>query len=103
MIYIFWSCRDKIEAKRIVQELLEQRLIACASLFPEVKSLYRWEGKIEESLEVKVILKTLSEHFKAVETLIREKCSYQVPEIVMLSVEEGSPDYLKWVEREVRS
>ena len=72
LIYIFWTCRDKQEVKRIVHGLLDQRLIACASIFPEVESIYRWEGKIEESQEVKVILKTAALHFNAVQSYIQE-------------------------------
>ena len=57
IVYIFWTCRDKEEAKKIIHGLLHQQLIACASIFPEVESIYRWEGRIEESREVKVILR----------------------------------------------
>ncbi|MDP1608743.1 MAG: divalent-cation tolerance protein CutA [Chlamydiales bacterium] len=67
-IYIFWTCRDKQEAKKILHGLLGQQLIACASIFPEVESIYRWEGKIEESRETKVILKTQPKHFDTVQS-----------------------------------
>ena len=100
LIYIFWSCKDRPEAKKIIHELLEKRLIACASILPEVESIYRWEGKIEETLEIKVILKTTSSHFQAVQNLIRERCSYQVPEIVQIDIPTGNPDYLAWVRLE---
>jgi periplasmic divalent cation tolerance protein len=63
IVYLFWTCRDKTEAKKIIYNLLEKHLIACASILPEVESIYRWEGKIEESREVKVILKTVPHHF----------------------------------------
>lgn len=100
MIYIFWSCRDKIEAKIIIHQLLEQRLIACASVFPEVESIYRWEGKIEESTEVKVILKTELKHFDAIQDTIKLQCSYEVPEIVQIDITQGNAKYLSWVSKE---
>jgi len=100
MIYIFWSCRDKNEAKKIIHILLEKRLIACASIFPEVESFYRWEGKIEESNEVKVILKTDAKHFDAIQTVILTEGSYQVPEIAEIDVVRGNPPYLDWLKRE---
>ena len=100
LIYIFWTCRDKQEAKKIIHELLDQRLIACASIFPEVESIYRWEGKIEESQEVKVILKTSLKHFDSVQNYIQAHCSYEVPEILQVDVVQGNPRYLAWVAQE---
>jgi periplasmic divalent cation tolerance protein len=100
LIYVFWTCRDKQEAKRIIHGLLDQRFIACASIFPEIESIYRWEGKIEESQEVKVILKTTSKHFDAVQSYIQKHCSYKVPEILQADIVRGNPSYLSWVIRE---
>lgn len=97
VIYIFWTCQDKPEAKKIIHGLLNEKLIACASIFPEVESIYRWEGKIEESKEVKVILKTAAKHFPAVQEYIQKYCSYKVPEIVQIDLAQGSNDYLSWV------
>ncbi len=68
LIYVFWTCQDKQEAKKIIRALLDQRLIACASILPEIESIYRWEGKVEESQETKVILKTMSKHFNAIQS-----------------------------------
>lgn len=60
IVYVFWTCRDRAEAKKIIYELLEKHFIACALIFPEIESIYRWEGKVEgEGREVKVILKTV--------------------------------------------
>lgn len=100
LIYVFWTCRDKQEAKKIIHRLLDQRLIACASIFPEVESIYRWEGKIEESQEVKVILKTALNHFDAVQIHIQKHCSYEVPEILQVDIAQGNPRYLSWVVQE---
>ena len=100
LIYVFWTCRDKQEAKKIIHELLDQRLIACASIFPEVESIYRWEGKIEESREVKVILKTTLKHFDAVQSYIQAHCSYEVPEILQVDIAQGNLRYLSWVVQE---
>ena len=100
MIYVFWSCRDKTEAKKIVHRLLDQRLIACASIFSEVESIYRWEGKIEESKEVKVILKTEPKHFDVIQNAIKMQCSYEVPEIVQIDITRGNARYLSWIAEE---
>lgn len=103
MVYVFWSCKDKIEAKKIIHGLLEAHLIACASILDGVESIYRWEGKIEESQEVKVILKTTCAQYNALQKYIKSHCSYQVPEIVQIDVANGNPAYLSWVVRETLS
>ena len=100
MIYVFWSCQSKTEAKSIIHQLLDQRLIACASIFPEVESIYRWEGKIEESKEVKVILKSDPQHFDTIQNIIKSQCSYEVPEIVQVDIVQGNPRYLSWIAKE---
>ncbi len=100
VIYIFWTCRDRQEAKKIIHGLLDQRLIACASIFPEIESIYRWEGKIEEGREVKVILKTTLKHFDPIRSYIQTQCSYEVPEILQVDIAQGNPRYLSWVAEE---
>lgn len=103
MIYIFWTCRDQEEARRIIHGLLDEKLIACASILPMIESIYRWEGKIETSSEAKVILKTTAQHFEAIEGFIKTHCSYEVPEIVQIDIEQGSSSYLDWVTKETIS
>lgn len=103
MIYIFWTAKDKEEAHRIVEILLAQRLIACASLIDGVESIYRWEGKIEKSREVKVIFKTVGKHFDPICHWIQKEGSYKVPEVTQLEVAKANPDYLSWLETETNS
>lgn len=103
VIYIFWNCRNTQEAKEMIQGLLDEQLIACASIFPEVESIYRWEGKIEQSRETKVILKTSSTHFDRIQSYIQARCSYQVPEILQVDIAQGNLPYLSWVIAETSS
>ena len=102
MIYIFWTCADKTEATTIIYALLEQRLIACASILDNVTSIYRWEGKIEECNECKIIIKTVPQHFNEIKDYIKEHCSYKVPEIVQVDITNVSSSYLSWIERETQ-
>lgn len=97
MIYIFWSALNRAEAKRLIEGLLEKRLIACASIFP-VESIYSWKGKVEASSEIKVILKSLPKHFDQISKFIDEHSSYDVSEIVEVQAERVSDKYLKWIE-----
>lgn len=100
MIYIFWTCKNQEEARKIVHGLLDQRLIACASILPEVESIFRWDGKIEDVKESKVILKTQKRHFDPICGYIVENGSYEVPEILQVDVPYGNPRYLAWVDSE---
>lgn len=100
MIYLIWTCRNREEAKEIARALLDLRLIACASLVPEVESLYRWEGRIEEGREVKVFFKTEAGRFEAIRDYIVQHSSYEVAEIAELEVSRGNPRYLAWVAEE---
>lgn len=100
MIYIFWTCKDVEEAKKIAHGLLEKRWIACASIIPTVVSVYRWQGKIEEGSESKVMLKTEKKYFEKIQEYIQKNCSYEVPEIVEIPAERGNPRYLKWISEE---
>ena len=100
MIYIFWTCRDAEEAKRVARALLEKRLIACASILPQAESLFRWDGKVEEAREAKVLLKTRKGLFEQVAEVIRKLGSYETPEIVEIEAGRANPAYLEWVMKE---
>lgn len=100
MVYLFWTCETEEKAQAITHLLLEKRLIACASIFPRVLSIYRWEGKITEASEVKVLLKTQKNHFRLIEELIVEQGGYEVPELAALEVSQAHLPYLHWLEQE---
>lgn len=94
---IIVSFADADEAERVVSELFERRLIACAQL-QDVRSRYVWQGKLERDDEVVAFLKTRAELYDRVEACVKEMHSYEVPEIIAVSIEKGSKDYLKWIE-----
>lgn len=96
-VYIHWSCRNLEEARTISRSLLEKQWVACASLIPHVESHYLWKGKIEVDEEVKVIFKTRSSHCEAIRLYIEKHGSYEVPEIVQITMNEINPSYLKWL------
>lgn len=84
-------------ARAAAHTLVEERLAACANIVPNVESIYRWEGKVETSAEVLMVLKTTRDRYPALQARITELHSYEVPEIVALRVEDGLPQYVKWV------
>ena len=85
------------EGRRIARELVERRLAACVNLVPELTSVYRWEGAVQEAEEVLLVMKTTEARLAALEAAVRELHSYEVPEFVALRVEAGSRPYLKWL------
>ena len=72
-------------------------MAACVNRVPGVTSVYRWQGAIEESAEVLLIIKTSSVKLTALEAALRELHSYEVPEFVVLQVADGSRPYLDWL------
>ncbi|MCR4394573.1 MAG: divalent-cation tolerance protein CutA [Dehalococcoidales bacterium] len=93
-VYIVF--KDEEEASRIGEILVNERLIACINYFP-VKSIYRWQGRIEQAGEIAAICKTRAELVGNVIRRVKELHSYRVPCIVSWIIEQGDADYLNWI------
>jgi periplasmic divalent cation tolerance protein len=91
---------DADSAQRIARALVEERLAACVSLVPLVRSIYRWEGRIEDQEEVLLVAKTRAECVARLGERLRELHPYELPELVALPTSGGLEDYLDWVARE---
>lgn len=100
LIYVTVSSME--EGKKIANALLDKRLIACANLLPKMTSLYRWEGKLETSEEVVMILKTTRDHFSEVEKIVKALHSYEVPCLLQLDVEQVAASYGQWLLGEIK-
>src|SRR5690242_15628653 len=94
---IFTTAGSREEARKIANALVERKLAACVSIVPQVESIYRWEGKVESAEEWLLIIKTNSSAFDRVRDAIKELHSYDLPECVSISVDDGSAEYLKWI------
>ena len=99
VLVILTTWPDAEAAREAGRTLVEEKLAACANIVPGVESIYRWEGKVETSAEVLMILKTTIARYQMLETRIRALHSYELPEIVSLRVTDGLPAYLRWVEQ----
>jgi len=100
-IEIHWSAASQKEARRVATICCRKRLAACVQIGPEIESHYIWKGKIERAKEVKVVFKTTRSLFTKVKKTILENCSYEIPEIVAVSIIAGHKPYLKWIEESV--
>ena len=96
-IVVIITAKNARECARIARHLLDKRLVACANLFPQVRSLYHWKGKIADEKECLMLLKSSRELFPALQTEVEKLHSYSVPEIIALPIIDGSANYLNWI------
>jgi len=101
-VVIFITASSQTEARQISDALLTQRKAACVNIIPMVDSSFWWQGKLESAAESLLIVKTKASLVKEVVALVKENHSYTMPEIIALPILAGNPDYLQWIEKEVR-
>ena len=99
-IVVLTTVASNDEAVQLVRSLLERRIIACGTIMPAARSLYRWEGKIADESEVVVLLKTRSARIESLEMAFAELHPYKVPELLAIPVAAGTPKYLAWISGE---
>lgn len=99
-IAVVTTVGDLAEARRIAQALVERRLAACAQI-SEIESFYTWDGSVQNDKELRLLLKTTSERYDAVELAIREMHSYELPAIHAFALERVYAPYAAWIERSV--
>jgi periplasmic divalent cation tolerance protein len=100
-IVVLSTCESEQEAANVGRHLVEQRLAACVSIVPAVRSIYRWRDEIEEATEWLLVIKSRRDLLPALRAEIEKKHSYEVPEVLALQVVEGSESYLAWLDREL--
>ena len=100
-IQITTAAGSRDEADRIATDLVDRRLAGCVQIVGPVRSIYRWQGKIEHGDEWLCHIKTSSEQYAAVEAAIRELHSYDCPEIIATPIVAGSEAYLQWLAENV--
>ena len=93
---------DKERATQLANALVESRLAACVNLIEPIRSVYRWKGKIETADEVLLVIKTSADGLPALKDKIRQLHPYELPELLVLPVVDGSEPYLAWLLGAVR-
>ena len=96
-LIVLTTAGSETEARKMAQTLVERRLAACVNIIPRIQSVYRWEGKVEETEECLLLIKTVKAREDQVRTAIRELHTYDLPECIAIPIESGSAEYLKWL------
>jgi periplasmic divalent cation tolerance protein len=98
---VLTTAASEEEARKIARHLVQEQLAACVNIVPQVVSIYRWQSKTEEAREWLLIIKTTAAAFSQVREAIAELHSYELPECICLTIEDGSPAYLQWIAESV--
>jgi periplasmic divalent cation tolerance protein len=98
----YCTCPDAASAERLARALVEERLAACVSLLPGVRSVYRWRGALEQADEVLLLVKTTRPRLDALAARVRALHPYELPELIAVEATGGLPGYLDWIAAETR-
>jgi len=98
---ILCTCPDEAAGSSLANGLVEAGLAACVNILPSVRSIYRWQGQLQDEAEVLLIAKTLAERFDQIEAWLEEHHPYDVPEVVGISADSVSGAYMRWIEESV--
>jgi periplasmic divalent cation tolerance protein len=97
VVVILSTAPDKDTATRLARGLVKHNLAACVNIVPAIRSIYRWQGALQDDAEVLMVIKSTHSAFADLEAWLLEHHPYDVPEILALPVEKGSGPYLDWV------
>ena len=96
-LMVFITAPGEDDAAAIAKSLVEARLAACVNIVNNVRSIYTWQGKIEDDSEVLMTVKTRKGLFQALSDKVKELHPYDVPEIIAVPIVEGSEEYIQWI------
>jgi periplasmic divalent cation tolerance protein len=99
LVYI--TAKAEEEASVIGKALVEEKLAACVNIHP-IRSIFRWQGEINQEDEMAILAKTRAELVDEVISRVKELHSYEVPCIVVLPLEKGNPDFLEWISQSTK-
>jgi periplasmic divalent cation tolerance protein len=97
IVLIYATAPSMDVAQAMARALLDQRLIACANIMPDMTSMYRWQGQIETAAEVSILFKTTAERAEAAIAAGRALHPYETPAFMVLPATGGHPPFLEWI------
>lgn len=96
-LLVLTTCGGSDEADALAAALVEARVAACVNVVDRVTSTYRWQDTVKRDQEALLVIKTTEDRYEALEKLIRERHSYELPELLAVRVGTGLPEYLQWI------
>jgi len=100
-ILIYCTCPDINSGQQIAQALVEENLVACVNLLPQMLSIYRWQGKLQQDSECLLLMKTIQSQFTAIQNRVRQLHSYELPELISVPINDGLPEYIDWIAQSI--
>lgn len=97
ILLVLTNMPDSTSAAQLGESLIAQHLAACVNILAPCQSIYAWQGKIEQTTEIPLLIKTTTSCYQALETAIIKAHPYELPEIITINVDGGLPGYLQWV------
>jgi periplasmic divalent cation tolerance protein len=102
IVVVLTTVADNDGAEVLARQLVEERLAACVNLFPAMVSFYRWQGQVAGDAERQMVIKTTRDRVPALETRLKALHTYDLPEFLVVSVDQGSEAYVAWVSEQVQ-
>ena len=102
IVLILTTAPDDDRAEAWARLLVDERLAACVNILAPMVSIYRWKGVIERGIERQIVIKTTQAQVPAIQSRLAAFHPYELPEFVVVTVAEGSPEYIKWVGEQTR-
>jgi periplasmic divalent cation tolerance protein len=96
-IVVVVTAGNEEQANLLGEELVARRLASCVNIVPQIRSIYRWQGKVCRDSEWLLLIKTMDSEYPAIEAAIQELHSYELPEILSFTVRRGERRFLEWV------
>jgi periplasmic divalent cation tolerance protein len=100
-VIVYTTCAKDGDAETLAQKLIERRLAACVNVVPGVRSFYRWKGNIEKDGELLLMIKTARGLVEQLRLELERLHPYELPEMIVTPIVDGSPNYLAWLDQEI--
>ena len=97
-LIVFSTFANEADAARVARVLVEERLIACANLLPNARSIYRWKDGVQDEREVIVLMKTRKQDWTALLSRLHDLHPYETPECIAVRNAAGAPKYMAWLD-----
>lgn len=98
---VLCTAPDNTTAQKLAEYVVNKQLAACVNILPQVKSVYRWQGAVQNDSELLLVIKTSTAGYSKLEQALQAQHPYDVPEIIVLPMSNGLPAYLNWLHESV--